>query len=320
MTGISDQAKELKKIWGGFQASRVLITANNLGVFDYLQDEKSVRQLARLMGTDRRATEILLDALAGLGLLKKKNDKYRNGDSASRFLVSGTPYYQGDIIRHAAGMWDKWSSLDAIVTTGKPSEKSRSLNAFILGMHNIASLKAGSIIDEINLRGVTEALDLGGGPGTYSLEFAKRGINATLFDLPDTLAIARDVLNRSPGRAKKIKLIGGDFKTDAIGSGYDLVFISQILHMFSDKVNIELLKKCRKALGRDGQIVIQEFLINENRTDPEGSALFAINMLVHTSGGRSYSPGEMKSWLQKAGFKNIRKKIMADIVLVSARL
>ncbi|MBI5409514.1 MAG: hypothetical protein HZA14_09130 [Nitrospirae bacterium] len=108
MTNILEQSKELRKIWSGFQGARALITANNYRVFDYLEEQKTAKGLARELKTDTRATEILLDALTGLGLLKKRSGKYENSELASRFLVSRKPYYQGDIIRHVETLWQNW--------------------------------------------------------------------------------------------------------------------------------------------------------------------------------------------------------------------
>ena len=318
MANILEQSQGLKKLWSGYQSTRVLFTANNYRVFDFLQKQKTVRSLAKEIGADVRATGILLDALTGLGLLIKQNNKYRNSSEASRFLVSGSPHYQGDIIKHGETMWDRWSDLDRVMKTGRPSQRSRDHNAFILGMHNISSLKAKEIINGVGMKGIEKALDLGGGPGTYSHEMARRGAKVTLFDLPETIKIAKKLLARSPIAAKNMTFIKGDFFVNDIGKGYDLIFISQIVHSLSEKESISLLRKCRRALNDKGRVVIHEFPINEQRTDPVRSALFAVNMLVNSEGGRTWSPGDMKNWFKKAGFKSARKKEVVEGVLVSA--
>lgn len=315
---ITEQAKEIRSLWGGFQSARVLITANNYKVFDSLERHKTAGGVAKELKTDKRATEILLDALAGQGLLIKQKNKYRNTGLASRFLVSKSPYYQGKIIKHADNLWDRWSDLDRIVKTGKPSARSRDHTSFILGMHNLSVMKVKDVIRESGLSGVKKSLDLGGGPGTYSIEMAKKGVYAVLFDTPETINIARTVVHDSGVDQKNICFKEGDFLTDDFGNGYDLILMSQIVHMFSEKTNVMLLKKCRKALNKSGRVVIHDFLINENRTHPPWGSLFAVNMLVNTESGRSYTPEEMKEWLLKSGFKNIRRKVVTDGMLVNA--
>lgn len=317
MSNVLQQAAEIRKIWSGFQGARVLITANNYRVFDYLEKQRSANLLSKKLKTDPRATEILLDALCGLGLLRKQGVKYKNTSLASRFLVTGKPYYQGDIVRHVDVLWDNWSGLDTILRTGVPFRKSRNHEAFILGMHNLASLKAKKIIDSIGIKGVQTALDLGAGPGTYAFEMARRGVEVTLFDTPETIDIAKAVVREHGKEAARINFRVGDFINDDIGKGFDLVFMSQIAHSYSDKDNIMLLKKCRKSLNSGGRAVIQEFLISDDRTTPLPSALFSINMLVNTTSGRCYSPKEMRSWFRKAGFRDIKKQLVNDGVLVS---
>ena len=317
MADILEQSKELRKIWGGFQGARVLLTANNYRVFDYLKKQKAAAGLAKDIGADKRATEILLDALTGLGLLKKQKGQYKNSSLASQFLISGSPYYQGDIIRHADTLWQNWSGLDNVVKTGKPHHVSHDHRAFILGMHNLALLKADNVLKAVGLKGVKKALDLGGGPGTYTIEMAKKGISVTIFDTPETIEIAKEVIKKSG--VKNINFLQGDFLADDFGRDYDLIFISQILHAYSEDDNIMVLKKCRNALNKNGRIIIQEFFIDKDRANPVQSALFSINMLVNTEGGRCYSPEEIKRWYLKTGFRKIQKQLLADSVLINAK-
>jgi len=154
---IQDEVKELRKLWGSYWQARVLLTANNLRVFDYLRTSKTADEIADLIKTDPRATEILLDAVAGLGLLKKSKTAYRNSPTANHLLVTGTPYYQGDILRHADHLWTNWSNLDEIVKSGRPARKSFGADAFIRGMHNIAVMKAAEVINVIDLKGVKKS-------------------------------------------------------------------------------------------------------------------------------------------------------------------
>jgi 2-polyprenyl-3-methyl-5-hydroxy-6-metoxy-1,4-benzoquinol methylase len=240
--------------------------------------------------------------------------KYINSSISNRFLVKGKPYYQGDIIRHADYLWKNWSSLDEVVKTGRPSQRARDYETFMLGMHNLASLKVKDVIKTIGLKGVKTALDLGGGPGTYSIEMAKRSVQVTLFDFPEAIEIAKSIIEKEG--VKGINFIRGDFSTDDIGNGYDLILISQILHAYSTEDNLLILKNCAKALNRYGRIVIQEFSISEDRTHPLQGALFSVNMLVNTQSGRCYSPKEIKRWLSKSGLKNLHETPMDDTVLI----
>lgn len=312
-----EQVKDFRRLLNGFWISRVLLTANNYGIFDGLVRPGTAARLARDLGTDPRATEILLDALTALDLLRKTGSTYRNAPLARNFLVRGGPWYQGDMVRHAESLWQNWSGLDEVMKTGTPARRGRNHDAFIKAMHNNAALRVKEVTDALPLKGVRRALDLGGGPGTYSMELAKRGIPVTLFDLPETIAIAKDVVRKAG--AKGITFMEGDFLTGPIGAGYDLVLISQVLHVFSVRDNQTILNKVREALAPRGRIAIHEFALEKNRAAPVPGALFSVNMLVNTDGGRSYSASEMKEWLKKAGFGNITLKKMNETVVVTGK-
>lgn len=312
------QLQEFARLWGGFRVSRVVLTANNYRVFDHLETPKTAGEIARAITADPRATEVLLDAAASLGLLKKTGGKYRNTETSQKFLVKKSPLYQGDMLRHADSLWKSWSGLDEVVKTGLPNRSGgRDYGSFIRGMHNNAVARAKGVVAAIGLKGVASALDLGGGPGTYSMELARKKIDVTLFDLPDAIAIAQQILAEQGMHSIGLKT--GDFHSDDIGSGYDLVFISQILHSLSSDESMTLIRKAAGALNPKGRIAIHEFLLEEDRARPAAGALFSVNMLVNTAAGRSYTVQEMKAWLAKAGFKSLKTTVLGDTVLVTGR-
>ena len=316
---LAKHLQEFARLWGGFRASRVVLTANNFAVFEHVRTMATANDVARAIGLDLRATEIMLDALTALGLLKKTGNKYRNTEMARQFLLKDSPWYQGDMLRHADSLWKSWSGLDEVVRSGLPNRSgSRDHESFIKAMHNNAVFLAPDVIKAIDLRGVKKALDLGGGPGTYSMELARRGIAVTLFDLPNTVEIAEKLIAESGER--HIDFIRGDFYSDDFGSGYDLVFISQIFHSLSADDSLLLLKKARDAMNPNGRVAVHEFLLEKNRASPVPGALFSVNMLVNTTSGRSYTPQEVKAWLLQTGFRGIRKKMLnGTIVLTGTR-
>ncbi|MBF0556848.1 MAG: methyltransferase domain-containing protein [Nitrospirae bacterium] len=305
----------LKGLIGGFRQSRILFTANNLRIFDFLNKPKSAKVISAKLGTDTRATSILLDALVSMGLIKKNGSLYENLPISSEYLQSGRPGYQGDIISHFDTLWNNWSGLDNVVKTGSPNRKAANHESFIRGMHNLSILKVKNVVDAIDLSDVRTAVDIGGGPGTYSIELAKRGIDVTLFDRPDTIAIAKEYA----GSLANVKFIEGDFLVDPIGKGYDLAFISQVFHSYTTRENIMLLKKVKKSLNKKGKIAVQEFYIEDNMSEPLEGALFAVNMLVHTEGGRCYSVNEMQSWLSKSGFTEVATSRINEAVIINAQ-
>ena len=311
-----DQVMEFRRMMNGFWVSRLILTANNFDIFNRLTVPRSALAAAKILKTDGRATEIVLDALTAIGLLRKAAGKYRTSPMATNFLVDGAPYYQGDMVRHADTLWKNWSALDESLKKGKPTRKAENYRAFINAMNNNASLRVRDVVNALDLKGVRSALDLGGGPGTYSREMAGRGVDVTLYDLPDAIAIARKITKNAG--ARNIRFMAGDFLKNPIGTGYDLVFISQVLHSLSEREILSLLRKSRTSLTPGGKIVIQEFSLDNERTSPVQGALFAVNMLVNTDAGRSYTAREIKGWLAKTGLSGVKEKRMNETVLITA--
>jgi SAM-dependent methyltransferase len=314
----TQQVQQFAQIASGFRASRVVMTANNLGVFDRVGKGVAAPELAKVLNTDPRATEILLDAVTALGLLRKSRGIYRLTAMSKQFLLPESPWYQSDMLRHLDALWLSWSGLDDVVRTGMPNRSGgRRHGVFIRAMHNNAVLRVESVLKALDLRGVKRALDLGGGPGTYGIALAKRGIEVTLFDLPNTVEIAHEMIRKSG--VKNVTFQGGDFHFDDIGSGYDLVLLSQVLHSHSALENLALLGKAFDALAPKGTDAIHEFALAEDHASPVPGALFSVNMLVNTTEGRSYSPREMTGWLTKVGFRGIKKVILGDTVVMTGR-
>lgn len=163
------QLQDFARLTGGFRASRVILTANNYAIFEHLQTPKTANVLAKRIKTDPRATEIILDAVTALEFLKKSGSKYVNSSVATKFLVSKSPWYQGDMLRHNDTLWKMWSGLDEVMKTGLPNRTvERDHESFIKAMHNNSIFRAKTVIRTVGLKGVKKALDLGGGPGTYS--------------------------------------------------------------------------------------------------------------------------------------------------------
>ena len=99
----------------------------------------------------------------------------------------------------------------------------------------------------------------------------------------------------------------GDLRRDDYGSGYDLVFVSAICHMLGPVENLDMLRKCFAALAPGGRVVIQDFILEKDKTTPLNAAMFSLNMLVGTERGSSYSEEEYADWLREAGFGEVRR-------------
>lgn len=289
----------------GYQRSMLVFAALKFGVFAALERGRAdAAAVARRVGADPRRLAVLMDGLAAMGLLRKAGARYRNGKVASSFLAEG-PRSMASILLHHRDCWDDWSRLEETVRAGR---KGRARGGdeqenFIRGMEDNARERAARVASRFRLRSGERLLDLGGGPGTYAAEWARRypGAAVTLFDTRETLRITRRILGEK-GASRSVRLIGGDFLADPIGGPYDFVWISQILHAYSEKDCRALLRKARRALSPGGRVAVQEFLVDERRTSPPGPAFFSVHMVAVTEGGRAYSAREVARMLRAAGF------------------
>lgn len=299
----------------GYQESRVILTAIELDIFSAVGNGAAAAQVAEKIQADARATAMLLDALAAMDLLVKSGDSYANSPVAARFLASGGPDSWRQALMHTVSQWKRWSTLTDAVRRGtavgheEMAERGDDwARAFISAMHRNALERAPLVVNAAGASRVKRMLDVGGGSGAYSIAFAQANpeLHADILDLDVVIALTRDYIEQA-GLGDRIHTRAGDLRTDALGSGYDLVFISAICHMLNEAENEDLLRRAHTALSPNGRVVIQDFILDADRTTPRSAALFSLNMLVSTEAGSSYSEPEYAEWLKRAGFESVQR-------------
>ncbi len=304
--------EEIIALASGYQRSRLILTGFELGVWSAIGGGALTGgEVAARIGGDPRGTERLLNALCAIGLLVKNGVSYSNTDTTARYLVKGEDEYLSRI-GHMLNLYRTWGTLTEAVKKGTSvtarEYDETSLAHFIEAMHHRAKKTADELISHIDLDGVSRVLDVGGGSGVYSMAIVRRkpDIRAVVFDLPGVVALARRYIDES-GLDENIGVMEGDYHVDDFGAGYDMVFMSAIIHINSPEANRRLIRRAFDSLNPGGRIVIQDHLMNDDRTSPARGAIFAVNMLVNTPGGDSYTEGEMREWLRDAGCEGIER-------------
>jgi SAM-dependent methyltransferase len=287
--------------------------AVDLDVFTLIgEGSLSAQEIASSRKGNERSVRMLLDAIAAMGLLEKKGDKYSNREAAKTLLSKTSPAYMGHAVKHQQHLVSSWSKLSKAVKTGNPVRKRRrtkaELESFLMAMYNNASSLAPRITQEIDLSQKRHFLDLGGGPGTYAIHFCKANpeLRATVFDLPTTQPFAQKTIGRF-GLSSRIDFQAGDYLRDPVQGAYDVAWLSQILHSMGPEACRAVIEKAVSVLEPGGLILIHEFLLNDSHDGPLFPSLFALNMLVNTEEGRAYSEGEVKDMMAKAGVLDIRR-------------
>jgi SAM-dependent methyltransferase len=305
----------IREFAASFQKSRILLSGIELDIFTNINESGTTsNQIANHLHLNERACERLLNALVSLGFLTKKNHLFFNTADSFAFLSKKSSDYSAGLM-HLNHLWNTWSNLTQVVKTGKsahPAEINERgeewLFAFIDAMHDRAKKQAPQQLANIDLSEVESILDIGGGSGAYSMEFVskKPEIAAIVFDLPGVVPITKRFINKE-GFSDQIKTHAGDYTTDELPKGFDLVFLSAVIHSNSLEINKVLIKKCYNSLNKNGKIVIQDWIMNNDRTQPVSGAVFAINMLVGTEAGDCFTDQEATEMLNAAGFKNISR-------------
>ncbi len=307
---------ELLQISGYFWKTCALHTGVKLDVFTTIGEEALTGAgIAQKLQTDERATAMFLNALAAMGLLRKKKDMFSNTPSSLKFLSKSSPQYIGYMIMHHAHLVDSWNKLDEGVRGGGPLRERTSVvddenrrEAFLMGMFNMGMSIGPQLAQKIDLADRSQLLDLGGGPGTYAIHFclANPRLKATVFDLPTTRPFAEKTIAKFD-LSDRIGFQSGSYLTDDIQGGYDVAWLSHILHAEGPENCQNIIQKAVSALKPGGQIIIHEFILKNTMDGPLFPALFALNMLLGTEGGQSYSEAQLKEMLETAGVKDIKR-------------
>ncbi len=299
-----------------FMLNRILLSAAELRLFDLLAPQPlSLDEVCAHTHFKPRGIRILLDALAANGLLcKDEKGRYSMTEETARLLTTTSEESVLPMVLHGAALWKSWSNLTEVVRRGEnvfrvgiDDRPDHEIESFIGAMHVIGQKMATGIAESLDLTSFTRLLDVGGASGTYVIAFLTRAPNltATIFDLPKVTNIARLRIERE-GLAHRVTVTPGDYTRDELPSGYDLVLLSAIIHSNSREENVQLYQKAFRALEPGGSILVRDYFMDSTRTYPPSGAVFAVNMLVATRAGDTYTLDEVKEDLASAGFVNIR--------------
>jgi 3-hydroxy-5-methyl-1-naphthoate 3-O-methyltransferase len=318
----------------GYMPSRCLLTALELDIFTAVGDGANAEQIGARIDANARAAGMLLNALVALGLLSKSGDDYKNTPESARFFVQGSKDNHRNGLLHTANIWHSWSTLTDAVQSGtrvpmdgvadhKADHKKDNRDDaaawtrnFIAAMQRIAKDRAALVVKTLGAATSTSAstsnvrriLDLGGGSGAYSIAFAKScpDVECEILDVPEVVPLTAEYV-RQAGVSAQVSLRAGDMLQDDFGSGYDIIMLNAICHMFSEEQNRDIFRRAYQALAQKGRLVVQDFILNPDKTGPLHAALFSLNMLVNTDAGASYSESEYTQWMKAAGFTEVHR-------------
>lgn len=306
---------ELLETSGNYWQSSALQAGIRLDLFSHLSGASlPAEALAQLLKCDTRALTMLLRALTAMDLLIKDNIGYRCPEPICFWLDANSNQYLGHIIRHHHHLVESWNRLDRAVQSGRPQRQDSSFDEdewrkdFLLGMHNLASMLAPKLVPLLPLPRTRTLLDVGGGPGTWSIHFCHQypQLRATVFDRLESEAIFSRNIAKA-GMSERIAFRGGDFLEDSLGSDFDVVWLSHVLHGEGPDRAAQLIRRAATAVSAGGVLLVHEFILNDDAQGPVFPALFALNMLLGTEQGQTYSGREIIGMCQATGLTEVQR-------------
>ncbi len=300
--------------------SKIIHAANHLDIFTRLKGRKATSgELALECHADERGVELLLIGCTALGLLNRKKGVYSNTPLSNSFLVKGSPRFQGGIVSMFEDWYTPWGELHQSVLTGKPAiskphdQSEEALRNYIMGMHYRGVAQARLLTRTMDVRGKYQMLDVAGGPGTFTIFMCAKNkkLKGTVFDLPQTLRITRELIQQF-GVQDRVSTREGNYLADSFPTGNDVLLLSSMMNQEPPEIVRSIFKKSFNALESGGLLILQEQLLNADKTGPLLPALIGINQLIHTPGGRVYSVLEFSEWLQEIGFEKVKEVRMPE--------
>ena len=301
-------AADIDHTFRHIRLAAVVCAWSNHGVFNALADGEA-RRLEELPG-DPRALLVTARILGHAGLLVRRGERWALSPEGLQLQQSGAlaQYESFDFFKDL-------SRVGEVLASGKPlnheegkrnpsnigvnlEEKERSrrfLQMLYRRSEQSARLTARWVHDALGERG--RVLDLGGGHGRYARELAELGHEATLFDFPMSIDLAKEL------HGDALRYIGGDFFEHDLGGGYDAIIASNIVHGLSPDRNITLLKRAAEALAPGGIVVLKDMFFDRLGMWPPSAAFFGLTMLMYTEAGDTYGLDEVDRWLVEAGLQ-----------------
>lgn len=321
--------EDLIRTADAYADSRTLITGVELDVFTRIGSRSLTAQaVARKCKTSPEGMDFLLNTLVGMGILAKQGKRFRNTPFGHVYLDAVSPKSITNFLWLAGNHWDNWVNLTRIIKKGRgtaaspPPDDPIFRKRFAKALHERSFYITPKLMRHIHLGRARSLMDLGGGAGSYAFALIRKtsGLHATVFDRPAAVKVAMAEAKKA-GLSDRISVIGGDLFTHDYGGPYDVMFYSNVIHIYGPKENLQILKKVKKVLRPGGRLIIVEYFLDKDRAHPPDVSSFALMMYLFTESGRCYTWEEVIQWLKPLGFSRFRRtRVTEKIGILQATL
>ena len=298
-----------------YKLSNVLFVADSLGLFDLMLTEKTVEELSKDTETNIDSLRITLNLLVYMGCVEKENKKYRLKQEYRDLLVRDTNTSMHDLIQLEAHLVKTHSSQEcmkkSLLSIGEDffnrSNKDGMAQTYGNAMDNGGKIAAIYVARAFGNVRSGKLLDIGGGPGTYSIQACKfyKGIHSTILDLPEMKEVADENIRKNQ-LEDRITFVPGSIVEDQISDKYDVVIISNLLHLFNADIRNAILAKAAACLNLNGKLILHDFFLNDDKTSPEVPVLFSLDWML-LGANFDTSKNDLAEYLSDKGFTDVQK-------------
>ncbi len=301
-------------------AGDVLVTAVKQKIFDHLREPEPADRIARLLNSHPGNTSVFLNALAGVGVIHKKNGQFSNTPESDAFLVSTSPSYLGPFFCRVRNFFTRCRSpehIESLLMNGPANSMATRDDSEWVAYTRQASAHqfcgpaqrtAEFLASLPEFPGMKKMLDLGGGAGFYTMltVMAHKTMTGVVFDLPPVVAVAREFI-REYGFSDRVSTMGGDYTKDPLGDSYDLVYAGGTFNFAKAHIDT-VFQKIYAALNPGGVFISQHGSVSKDRNEPGDQTLdFLFDEL---SGMDIFFPkGMIAKAMTRAGFKAVTSTV-----------
>jgi len=303
----------MEYLWPGIVAAQAIYVAAKLRIPDLLASgPRTAAELGASSGAHPSALDRLLRALSVLEVFARTPDGRYSNTPFTEILRADHAQSQRDSVLFlpAAFLWRPLGELEYSVRTGEPAFER------IFGQHFFQYLAShpddaltfntamtqgvawtcAALLAAYDFSRFQRLADVGGGEGALlrAILLATPGLRGVLFDLPQVVARAREVMTGEV--AERCEIVGGDFFR-AAPEGADAYLLKGVVHDWPDEDARRILGNVRAAIRPEGTLLLVEGIVGSD-APPAG----VLDLLMLVLGGRERSEAEFRSLLASSGF------------------
>lgn len=308
----------------GYMATKHLVVASAIGLFESLAGgPATLDELATKCGVPQRTLGISIDAMASLGVVERDGEWYRNSAAAAAFLAGTSGPDLRPMLRYIDRIsYGMWMNLEATVRAGEGGRQFDGFSAeqqqvFSAGVEQFTAASALALAENYDFSRHRRVLDIAGGTGSFLIPILRRypALQATLFELPGACAVARQHLASEPEGAR-VSVREGDFFTDPLPDGHDVLIVANTVHLLSVDHNLDLLKAMRAGVEADARLLLIDMWMDATHTQPPAAPLMSGEFLIISGEGQAYGEAQADGWLGQTGWRKLERRPLSGLASV----